>query len=429
MQRSAFSVSLRAALAVVAVALFASSASASESVLYAFTGGADGGTPNGPPIADGSGNLYGTTLYGGRYGYGAVFRLAPPTAPGKAWTETVLYSFLGGLDGSGPSASLVADSLGNLYGTTPGGGRFGTGVAYRLSPPSKHGGAWTETVIFAFDHRRGDGNPGFLIFDKAGNLYGSSGNAGPARRGDVFELTPGARDRAWTESVLYTFGPCTTCGAPSNGLTFDRYGALYSLTTAQIVGSADSAFQLTPPPSKGASWTYSDLHDFGGGQGDGDIPVDAPTLDSSGNIYGTTESGGIGQCQGGGCGIVFELSPPARQGGAWKETLLHVFTGGADGGSPLSTLIMDAAGNLYGTTIDGGTHAKGTAFELVRGHSGNWTERVLHSFAAGRDGQYPETGSVFGKDGALYGTTPFGGAAPHGKCAPHGCGIVYRIAP
>lgn len=427
MRRSAFSVRLTVVLAVVAVALFASGASASESVLYAFTGGADGGTPNGPPIADASGNLYGTTLYGGQYGYGAVFRLAPPTTPGKKWTETVLYSFLGGLDGSGPSASLVADSLGNLYGTTPGGGRFGTGVAYRLSPPSKRGGAWTETVIFAFDHRRGDGNPGFLIFDGAGNLYGSSGNAGPARRGNVFELTPGARGRAWSENVLYTFGPCTVCGAPSNGLTFDRNGALYGLTTAQIVGSADSAFQLTPPASKGASWTYADLHDFSG-QSDGDIPVDAPTLDSSGNIYGTTESGGIGQCQGGGCGTVFELSPPAHRGGTWKETLLHVFTGAADGGAPLSTLIIDATGNLYGTTVDGGAHLKGAAFELIRS-GGKWNERVLHSFGAGGDGQYPGSGLAFGKGGALYGTTPFGGTIPRGKCAPHGCGMVYRIVP
>jgi uncharacterized repeat protein (TIGR03803 family) len=428
MQRSAFSVSLRAALTLTAVALFASGAFAGETVLYRFTGGSDGGTPNGPLITDNPGNLYGTTLYGGRYGYGSVFRLAPPPSPGKMWTETVLYSFLGGIDGSSPSAGLVADSVGNLYGTAPGGGRFNTGVVYRLSPPRGHGSAWKQTVIFTFDHHRGDGNPAAgLIFDGAGNLYGSSVNGGAAHRGTIFELVPGARGREWSMSTLYTFGPCSICGAPSNGLAFDPSGALYGLTTAQIVGSPDVAFRLTPPATKGGAWTYADLHDFGG-QGDGDIPVDSPTLDSIGNIYGTTESGGIGQCQGGGCGTVFELSPPAQPGGAWTEKLLYIFTGGVDGGAPLSTLIMDATGNLYGTTVDGGEHAYGTAFELVRGHAGKWTERVLHSFATGGDGQTPQSGMLFGKDGALYGTTPFGGAA-QGKCAPHGCGTIYRIAP
>lgn len=424
MRRSAPWFGTRAAIATaVSCLLLASGAFArSETVLHGFTGGLDGGSPNGPLIVDASGNLYGTATTGGRYGYGVVFRFEPPATPSNPWTERVLYNFLGGLDGNIPSAALVMDASGNLYGTTPGGGRFNGGEVYRLSPPHQKGGVWRQSVLYSFDRRRGDGSPASaLALDGAGYLYGSCDNGGAGGRGFIYRLTPNADGKPWNRDVLYTFAPCSVCGVPSNGMTL-RGEILYGFTTFQVVGNPDVAFSLAPPPKRGGAWTFSDLHDFGG-PGDGDIPVSVPLFDAAGNLYGTTESGGIGQCQGGGCGTVFELSPPTQHGGAWTETLLYTFTGGADGGASLSSLVADVAGNLYGTTVDGGARARGTAFELMRASGGAWSERVVHSFAGGLDGEYPQSGMTFGKDGALYGTTAFGGLAPRRQ----GFGSLYRI--
>jgi hypothetical protein len=296
---------------------------------------------------------------------------------------------------------------------------------YRVSPPRKRGGAWEQTVLHSFDYHKGDGPPASaLTLDGSGNIYGSSQSGGPAHRGAIFELSPGRSRGQWVERLLYTFGPCNLCGVPSNGMAL-RSGVLYGFTSFQVVGSADVAFSVAPP-AHGSVWTFTDLHDFGG-TGDGDIPVSVPLFDTAGNVYGTTESGGIGQCQGGGCGVAFELLPPAHGHGSWTETVLYTFTGAADGGAPLSSLVADAAGNLYGTTVDGGAHASGTAFELVHGGSRTWTEHVIHSFGAGSDGQFPTSGMIFGKGGALYGTTSVGGILSHLQQSAHGYGTLYSI--
>jgi uncharacterized repeat protein (TIGR03803 family) len=394
----------------------AADAAALETVLHTFDG-LDGEVPNGNLVADGAGNLYGTTVYGSRWGYGTVFELSPPPTPGKPWTERVIYAFFGGLDGSGSG-----------YGASASGGRFGGGVAYRLSPPRSGHGRWTQRVLHAFAGSPGDASPGAgLTFDSAGNLYGVAPGGGPKRCGTVFQLAPPARaGAAWSERTIYRFSNCTGRGQPSNGLTYYR-GAIYGMTTFQVVGCVCSVFRLSPPPNAAGSWTYADLHDFGG-PGDGDLPADAPTFDVAGNLYGTTESGGLGSCLGGGCGVVFRLSPRASGSGAWTEALLYAFSGGADGGAPLSSLSFDARGALYGTTVAGGTHQRGTVFRLAPQPGGTWTESVLHSFAGGSDGRGPQSGVLI-RSGVLYGTTPFGGVQPRSTCPDKECGTVYDVVP
>jgi uncharacterized repeat protein (TIGR03803 family) len=360
MRGKRLSIGLRAALVIFTVSLLVTSTWAStnwyEKVLRSFGNGTDGYAPSAGLIFDAAGNLYGTTQYGGgANAYGTVFELTP--AGGGNWTETVLYSFRSGTDGAVPGAGLIFDAAGNLYGTTTAGGP-NNGTVFELTPTTA--GGWTEQVLYRFCSQANctDGQYpyGSLIFDAAGNLYGTTEFGGTYGAGTVFKLTPAAGG-GWTETVLYSFGRGTDGASPLVGLIFDVVGNLYGTTTFGGTYGAGTVFELTP--TAGGGWTETVLHSFNPNNGtDGFNPYAGLIFDAAGNLYGTTYYGGSY-----GGGTVFELTPAA--GGGWTETVLRSFGNGTDGFWPYAGLIFDHAGNLYGTTEYGGTHNYGTVFELT----------------------------------------------------------------
>ena len=379
-----------------------------EKVLYSFkSNGRDGNFPGGNLTFDAHGNLYGTTYQGGANNGGTVYLLEPHS--GGIWTESVLYSFCAQTscaDGSYPVAGLTFDAHCNLYGTTEGGGTYGLGTVFELSP--RRGGDWTETVLYSFGTNGTDGLLPYasLIFDTAGNLYGTTPYGGTYNDGTVFELSPGGGG-GWTEAVIYSFCAQTNCADGSYpylaGLFIDTVGNLYGTTENGGTYNDGAVFELSP--AHGGGWTEAVLHSFGHGT-DG-INPGAGTLirDTGGNLYGTTVDGGAYRF-----GTVFELSP--RQGGGWTEAVLYSFkVNGTDGWLPYAGLIRDHSGNLYGTTVNGGPRSDGTVFELERGQGGSWTESVLYSFNFdGTDGAVPIYGALLlDGDGNLYGTTNEGG--------------------
>ncbi len=385
-----------------------------EKVLYSFcaqTNCPDGAGPSADLIFDAAGNLYGTTG-GGAYGAGAVFELTPTA--GGGWTETVLHSFGNGTDGAYPDGGLVFDAAGNLYGTTSEGGTYscfggaGCGTVFELTPTA--GGGWAEQVLYSFGSGTdGTAPDGGLVFDAAGDLYGATSEGGTYSCfddngcGTVFELTPAAGG-SWTEQVLHNFKGGTDGYQPAAGLIFDAAGNLYGTTAGGGIAGGGTAFELTL--TEDGSWTEQVLHGFGSGT-DGAVPYAALVFDAAGNLYGTTYHGGTNNsCVYTGCGTVFELT---YSGGAWWHQVLHNFGSGSDGYWPQANLIVDAAGNLYSTTFQGGTHGEGTVFEVTPESGGRWTEQVLHSFN-GADGYWPWAGLVFDAAGSLYGTTNRGGA-------------------
>jgi uncharacterized repeat protein (TIGR03803 family) len=311
-----------------------------EKVLHNFNNnGTDGYYPRASLISDAAGNLYGTTIYGSTYGWGTVFELTPTT--GGGWTEQVLHSFGNGTDGGEPRASLIFDAAGNLYGTTYGGGIYchsigGCGTVFELTLTA--GGNWTEAVLYNFGSFTDDGYEpsASLIFDAAGNLYGTTQFGGIHGWGTVFELTP-TTGGGWSEQVLLNFG---TGGAfPQAGLIFDAAGNLYG-TTSEGGTNIGTVFELTP--NVGGGWTETVLHNFGSGT-DGSYPYAGLIFDAAGNLYGTTQYGGTYNSCSGGCGTVFELTPTA--GGKWTEQVLLNFNG-TGGANPYAGLIFDAAGHL-----------------------------------------------------------------------------------
>jgi uncharacterized repeat protein (TIGR03803 family) len=319
-----------------------------ETTLYRFcalTNCADGSDPSGALIFDSAGNLYGTTSKGGPSENGAVFELSP-NADGS-WAETVLYGFTGGNDGAVPVGSLTFDSLGNLYGTAMGGGSNGLGVVFELTPQS--GGTWQFTGLYTFTGRADGGEPvGGLIFDSSGNLYGVGG-AGSPGGGVVFELIPSVNG-TWTESAL------GVTSQASGSLVFDASGNLYG--TDYEGGSYGDVFELSP--STNSVWTKTVLYSFTGGH-DGGWPLAGVIFDGSGNLHGTASVGGGGACRGTiGCGVAFELQRVAQ---GWKEDAL-ASPNAQDGFLPQAGLVLDSAGNLFGTASEGGTNNYGVVFEI-----------------------------------------------------------------
>jgi uncharacterized repeat protein (TIGR03803 family) len=371
-----------------------------ETVLYSFcaqTGCPDGSNPRADLVMDTVGNLYGTTLYGGTSGVGTVFELSP------SGTETVRHSFAARhTDGHYPYAGLLMDTTGNLYATAQSGGAKGLGTVFKLSPNGN------ETLLYSFCvlaacadgyHPRAG-----LIMDTKGNLYGTAFDGGAYDAGAVFELSPSG-----TETVLHSF--CQQPGCPDGyypqaGLVMDTNGNLYGTTLYNGAYGGGTVFKIS---SDGTATTFYNFCTATGCK-NGRYPQAGLILDTNGNLYGTTYGGGAH-----GQGTVFELSPSGA------ETVLHSFcarTGCSDGSHPRADLVMDTAGNLYGTTYSGGTNSVGTVFKL----SPNGTETVLHSFAAnGSDGTHPYAGLVTDTIGNLYGTTYSGGA--------NGYGAVFKVKP
>jgi uncharacterized repeat protein (TIGR03803 family) len=405
----------------IALIVWVSSAvAATEKVLYSFQGGSDGAEPNGPLVADAAGNLYGSTGIGGSgscgEGCGTVFQLSAPAQPGGAWTKTVLYSFQGGSDGAAPESDLIFDAAGNLYGTTLKGGDKGSdGTVFELSPPAQPGGAWTETVLYRF--QGGDDGeyalPG-LIFDQAGNLYGTTVfGGGRQNAGIVFELSPPAQPGGtWTETVLHRFGHRNDGSDPMAGVVLNKKGAVYGTT---ITGTV---FKLKPPAPGQTDWTEKTIHQFQGGGDAGSRPCGLITGKQR-VLYGVTTLGGSPA----NAGTIFQLTPPGPPGEHWKLSNLYSFTGGNDGGLPCGVLTTDRHGNLYGVALGNGADIPGTVFKLAppAQPGGAWTFTTLDVFGGGSDGFGPNGGVIFGKGGALYGTTGGGGA--------FGKGTVFKVVP
>src|SRR5450631_160629 len=328
--------------------LFKVDATGKETVLYNFTGGADGGYLT-TGLIRAAGNLYGTTRQGDSSGNGAVYLLD------KKGKQTVLYSFTGKTDGASPSSGLIRDAAGDLYGTTSGGGAmtdcngYGCGVVFKLDITGK------ETVLYSFTGGADGTDPETGVTrDAKGNLYGTTSGGGdltcnaPYGCGVVFLL-----DATGKETVLYSFTGGTDGGMPSSGLIRDGSGNLYG---SAVFGGAQQRGVVFKINKKGKQ---SVLYNFTGGT-DGGYPWGGVIRDSSGNLYGTSNTGGeMADCYGSGCGVVFKLDPLGNL------TVLHSFIAGADGAYPYAGLVRDTAGNLYGTANYGGSGYVGTVFEIT----------------------------------------------------------------
>jgi len=371
-----------------------------ETVLYSFTNGADGGYPRAGVIADSAGNLYGTTTVGGVAGdcnvrgCGVVYKLDP------AGHETVLYGFVGGTGGASPEAGVIADASGNLYGTTVSGGAFGHGVVYKLDP-SGH-----ETVLYTFMGKGDGASPAAgVIADAAGALYGTTEYGGAPDCyngcGVVYKVAPSGR-----ETVLYAFTGGANGYEPSAGLAADAAGNLYGTTEFSGYAEPGVVYKLD------TAGVFSVLYAFVGGE-QPYLTKAGVILDPSGNLYGIAPYGGANAE-----GMVYKLDTSNQ------ETTLYTFSS-APGGTYLNAgVIRDPAGNFYGTTYDGGPANAGVVYKMnAAGH-----ETVLYSFTGGADGRNPQAGVVRDSAGNLYGTTVYGGALP-GCTFGFGCGVVYKVDP
>ena len=380
-------------------------------------------------VMDTRGNLYGTTSDGGAQGAGIVFEVSPPSSIAGNWTESVLWSFGSNpTDGTYPYAGLIIDSRGNLYGTTTGGGGpLDNGTVFELTPPSTTGGNWTESILWSFGSGTDGNQPeAGLTMDANGNLYGTTSCGGthgdnPYCSGTVFQLTPPSGSGGnWTESILWNFNG-TDGLYPTSSVIMDTDGDLFGTTACggafgksaycQSGGGSGTVFELTPPSTNGGKWTESVLWSFNGS--DGESPQNGIVMDHNGNLYGTTCGGGpYGRCSlfGSSGGTVFELT---QSGGSWTESVIWSFGNGPDGIYPQAGLIMDASGNLDGTTKNAGAWGGGTAFELTPPASsgGSWNESILWGFGKGEDGNNLTAGLIMDTGGNLYGTTGGGGQA------------------
>jgi uncharacterized repeat protein (TIGR03803 family) len=328
-----------------------------ETVLYSFQGGdGDGSDPHGGVVFVASGNLYGTTTKGGAYNYGTAFEVTPGSS---GLAESLLYSFgAQGGDGGEPNAGPAMDKDGNLYGTTPyGGDADAYGTVYQLTPGS---GGWEESVLYGFTGNSGDGD-GYapyagVILDANGNLYGTTEvggyQCGSSSYGTVYELAPESGGQ-WRETILFRFNGKNGQFPGDGALYMDRHGALYG-TTENGGSYGGVVFKLTPKGN--GHWKETTIYDFQGGA-NGWLPGAGVVMDKSGNLYGTTDGGGVG------CGVIYRLAPELK--GKWRYTVLHTFGVGSDGCAPAGNLVLDKKGNLYGGTVLGGTTGNGVIFEIT----------------------------------------------------------------
>jgi uncharacterized repeat protein (TIGR03803 family) len=318
---------------------------------------------------DNSGSFYTTTWIGGTDFFGIVTKITPPSQGQTNWTGTAIYNFTGGADGGYPLSALIADQSGALYGTTTVGGLYNNGAVFKLAPPSAGQTNWTETTIWSFSGGTYDGSYPIagLIADQTGALYGTTYDGGFSGSGTVFQLTPPGQGQSdWTETILWDFLGTTlegTDGAfPAGKLIMDASGNLYGTTTSGgFLLNDGTVFKLSPPGQGQTSWTETLLWSFSGSNGA--LPYGGLIMDKKGKLYGTTYSGGRANDKVFG-GTVFRLNPPALGKTNWTETILHKFLGGSDGAAPYDSVVPDASGNLYGTTAYGGGTACASSYAL-----------------------------------------------------------------
>ncbi|MGA2136483.1 MAG: choice-of-anchor tandem repeat GloVer-containing protein [Bryobacteraceae bacterium] len=377
--------------------------------LHSFHGATrDGSAPISGVAIGAGGVLYGTTGNGGPPNLGTVFSLTRPSSPGGSWSEIEIYSF-SGPDGAVPVTTLAIGSGEVLYGATAQGGTGscsgGCGAVFSLARSS--GTAWTETVLYSFTGGSDGSSPTGLALGSHGVLYGTTNNIASPGVGTVFSLTPPAEPGGtWTENVLHAFsGP--DGGDPVGGVVQAGGGALYGTTSSGGATDVGVVFRLAPPASAGGAWVETVLHSFTGA--DGAFPSAGVAIGSGGILYGTTSlAGSFGD------GTAYALAPPVSgSGGAWTITVLHTFSG-SDGNSPAAPLAIGSGGVLFGTTTAGGAANLGTVFALLPPATTGgaaWTETVLHSFTGDpQEGSAPYAGLAIG-NGALFGTTTSGGTA------------------
>lgn len=375
-----------------------------ETILHTFTNGSDGGSPYAGLAIDSKGNLYGTAQLGGSASAGAVFEISPSS--NGTWTENVIYNFTGFQgtgDGAYPTGGVTFDSKGNLYGTTAFGGLYGQGSVYELSPGSN--GTWTEKVLYSFTGGSEGGGMFLaegLVIDPSGNIYGAALGGGAYGFGVVFQLTPGS-DGTWTETLLHTFTGQNDGEFPYGRLLMDAQGHLYGTAAG---GPHDYGVLYGLAPGSNGVWTEKNIYAFTG-IGGLQWPISGLASDQAGNLY---------------VAEYFALEKFTRNSnGTFTPTSVHQFTGGSDGADAESGLIFDKAGRIYGTTYSGGAHF-GTVYQATPNANGSWTERVLHKFTGGSDGQNPSFGAlVMDASGNLYGATSGGGAS--------GYGVVFQVKP
>jgi len=412
-------------LAVLAVALPAFGSGRNTKILHTFPGSPDGGNPAAGLVADSAGNLYGTTEGGGVFGHGTVFELSPVNY-GNGWSYQVIYHFQGVFDGNLPRGGVILDNAGNLYGTTLIGGAHGVGTVFQLSPAQ--GGGWRETVIHDFAAGSDGVEPSCsLVFDHLGNLYGTASSGGGVGTcvasgcGIVFKLSPKSGGQ-WKETVLYAFTGGLDGELPFSGVAVDARGHVFGTTNFgdRTLCNGEGCGLVYELAHTPSGWKQTVIYNFIGGN-DGASPSAAPILDSAGNLYGVT---GLGGSAGG--GVVYKLSP-SRNG--WQETVIHAFSG-LDGVDPQGSLVFDSVGNLYGTTEFGGNLVRcgggcGTVFELSPNGAGGWDESTVRRFVNGKDGVLPLGSVAVDAAGNVYATTSNGGVVNGG----FGAGTVVQVTP
>jgi len=382
-------------------------------VIHNFTGQQDGAFPFTGVTIDAGGNLYGTAFGGGDAGFGTIYSLNPS---GSGWVFSRLYSFSGVSDGAGPFARLVIGPNGAFFGSTAEGGGGpcttgyrGCGTVFELQPPMTvpaHAvNSWNVTTLYRFSEDDGAYPQGELTFDDAGNIYGTTVNGGGDGWGTVYKLTNSSG--GWSSNVIYQVQNNGDGQYAWGGVVFDATGNLYGVFSGGGPYGFGAVFELTP---SGSGWRESTVHGFSFVSHDGASPQTGLIADRSGNLYGTTVHDPTGG------GTAFELS---NSSGDWSYNFLYGFRGGIDLG-PYDSLVMDSAGNLYGTTFGDGRYGAGSVFKLTRS-SGGWTYTSLHDFTGGSDGGNPVSKLTFDSDGNLYGTASDGGA--------HGKGVVFEITP
>jgi uncharacterized repeat protein (TIGR03803 family) len=401
------------ATAVLSLIIFSARPSPAQSytVLHNFAGGQDGASPWGGLTMDVAGNLYGTAATGGsaancQGGCGTVFKLSHS---GSSWTFSPLYIF-SKTDGAYPEGRLIFGHDGRLYGTTGQGGMgcdtTGCGVVFAMRPPATFCQSvlcfWTEQVLYQFTGADDGSRPtGDTVFDSAGNFYGTTFNGGAGGLGTVYELSLSGGN--WSENTLHGFNGMDGAN-PYGGLALDSAGNLYGPTRVGGTLNLGAIFELS---NTGSGWSEQVLYSFNGT--DGNRPLGGLVVDRSGNVYGTTNRGGSNGLG----GKVFALT---FSGGSWSYAPLYSFTGSS---GPWGDLIMDSAGNIYGTTVQDGAHDFGSVFKLTFS-GGNWIYSTLHDFT-GQDGALPHGSLVLDASGNLYGTTTAGG--------PHNLGVAWEITP
>ena len=374
-------------------------------VLHAFSNTPDGAGLFGRLALDAKGNVYGATTGGGAYGEGTVFQLAHSPDGGGHWTETVVHSFCADSpqcsDGVGPFNGVTIDAAGNLYGTNT--------LVFQLAP-----GGWNFSVIYD------SGSTGDMVVDGAGSLYVEWGLGGICHGGEIAKLKPPPDGGEWIPKDLYDFcldnNQWSKGQDPNYALSWDTAGNLYGVTGSGGKANLGVVFQLEHVPS---GWKAHVLHNFHGPP-DGFFSQGGVVVDDQGRVYGATEQGGTG-CGGGvGCGVIYQVTK--QPDGHWKEKILHDFPNTKNGSDPLGTLAIDVSGSVYGVANGGGGPCGqggcGVVYKMVHNPDDSFTYQVLHRFQ-GTDGLAPVAGVILDAKGNIYGTTSTGGSG--------GYGVVFKI--